>query len=121
MPLNDGEIFRQPRLARATRSDLRRAPHDVSATLLLSQKRCGRNSVKRPRPDFHADSRAGTQSRSIQSIRIAASFTASETLSSVAIFSSSRAIRSAASSMRCLALALTAGALPPWCVQTRPP
>ena len=49
--------------------------------------------------------------------RIAASFTASETFSSTAIFSSSRAIRSAASSIRWRALALTAGALPPWWVQ----
>jgi hypothetical protein len=39
---------------------------------------------------------------------MAASFTASETFSSTAIFSSSRAIWSAAASSRCLALALTA-------------
>ena len=45
--------------------------------------------------------------------RIAASLTESATLSSVAIFSSSHAIRSAASSMRCRALRFTCGALAP--------
>ena len=45
--------------------------------------------------------------------RIAESLTESETLSSVAIFSSSRAIRSAASSSRSRALRFTCGALAP--------
>ena len=45
---------------------------------------------------------------------------ASVTFSSTAIFSSSRPSGRGVFS-RCLALALTAGALPPWCVHTRPP
>ena len=56
--------------------------------------------------------RALSPARSRASL-IAASFTASLTFSSTAIFSNSCAIRSAAASSRCLALALTAGALPP--------
>lgn len=52
---------------------------------------------------------------------IAASFTESATLSSIAIFSSSRAILSAASSSRWRALRFTCGAPPPWVAHVVPP
>ena len=53
--------------------------------------------------------------------RIAASLTASDTFGSVAMPSSSRAMRSADSARRRCAFACVCGAFPPWCVHTRPP
>jgi hypothetical protein len=87
----------------------------------LSQKRCGQNLLKRPRSDFHADSRAGTQSRSIQSIPdCGESYCIGDVVVGCHLQQLSR--HPVGGFLEALSgLGFDGWALPPWCVQTRPP